>query len=468
MKIAYLGAGAAGMYCGMCLHDNTLAAALRQAGHDALLVPLYTPLRTDEENVSDGHIFYGGINVYLQQESALFRHTPRFIDALLDSPLVMRWLARRRAAVDPTQLGELTVSMLQGEHGRQRKELRRLVRWLARDVRPDVVHLSNAMLIAMADEIRRTLGVPIVCSLSGEDVFLERVLEPYYSQARKLLKQHAASADAYVALNRYYADFMIDYMQLDPARVHVIPHGLKLQGHGTRRPRRDDEPFTLGYFARVCPDKGLHLLVEAFRILCQDRRLPRLRLRAAGYLSPEDRLWLDEIQRHVRQWGLAEQFEYLGEPDRAGKIAILQSFDVMSVPTIYRESKGLSILEAWANAVPVVLPSHGAFPEMVADTGGGLLFEPENAAALADCIRHYIEHPDEAEEHQVKRLKALRKRRDGAKVERSLERLARAAETEGVNLMEPVLECVRAYATVGEMAGALMKVFGTYREPAEA
>ncbi len=76
--------------------------------------------------------------------------------------------------------------------------------------------------------------------------------------------------------------------------------------------------------------------------------------------------------------------------------------------------------------------------------------------------------PDAAEEHQVRRLKALRKRRDQSKVERSLERLARAAETDGANLVEPVIECVRAYATVGEMTSALMKVFGPYREPAES
>src|SRR2546427_5848986 len=85
MKIVYLAAGAANMYCGTCLHDNTLATALRAAGEDVILAPTYTPLRTDEENISDGHVFFGGINVYLQQKSALFRHSPWFLDALLDS-----------------------------------------------------------------------------------------------------------------------------------------------------------------------------------------------------------------------------------------------------------------------------------------------------------------------------------------------------------------------------------------------
>ncbi len=397
MKIVYLASGAADMYCGTCLHDNTLAAVLLAAGQDVILAPTYTPLRTDEENVSQDRVFFGGVNVYLQQKSALFRHTPWFLDALLNSRPIRRWLSRRRVSVDPTRLGEITVSMLQGKDGRQRKELEKLVGWLEGE-RPDVVHLSNALLMSMAPEIRRRVGAPVVCSLSGEDIFLERLAEPFYSQAHDLMRRYAADAEAYVAMNRYYADYMIRYMGLDPARVHIIRHGLQLEGHGTRRREPGDGTFTLGYFARICPDKGFHLLVEAFKILDDDPQLPPLRLRAAGYLSPDNRLFLQEQEDRLAAWGLADAYEYLGEPDRAGKIEILQSFDVMSVPTVYHESKGLSVLEALANAVPVVLPAHGAFPELIDDTGGGLVFEPENPSALAAALKRLILHPDQAEQ----------------------------------------------------------------------
>lgn len=386
------------MYCGTCLHDNTLAAALTRQGVEALLVPTYTPIRTDEENVSQSRVFYGGVNVYLQQKSGLFRHTPWFLDALFNTRPILNWLGRRRASVDARKLGAITVSMLKGKDGKQRKELEKLLRWLETDVRPDVVHLSNAMLLGMSDEMSERLAAPVVCGLSGEDVFLERVIEPHYSRARDLLKQHARSAAAFVAMNRYYADLMIDYMDLDPARVHVIAHGLNLTGHATaedterrwREADAADRTFTIGYFARVCEDKGFHLLVEAFRLLCQDASLPPLHLRAAGYVAAGDREYLAGQQRKLQEWGLAERFEYLGEPDRAGKIAVLQSFDVMSVPTVYRESKGLSILEALANGVPVVLPAHGAFPEVVSDTGGGVLHEPLDPAALAQTLKPLI------------------------------------------------------------------------------
>lgn len=389
MKIVYLAAGAGGMYCGACLHDNTLAAALLKAGHETLLVPTYTPIRTDEADVSQSRVFFGGINVFLQQKSALFRHTPWLFDALLDSPALLRMVSKNASSVDPHKLGDLTVSMLQGEHGRQKKELAKLIHWLKTEIKPDVVHVTNAILISLAGTIRRELNVPVVCGLAGEDVFLERLPEPWYTQSRELLRQHARAASAFVSMNRYYADFMIDYMQLDPARVHVIPHGLKLAGHGTRRLGPTDV-VNIGYFARITPDKGLHHLVEAFRILCEDKSLPPIRLKAAGYLGSADKPYLRELQRQLSTWGLAERFEYAGELDRDDKIRFLQSLDVMSLPTVYHESKGLSVQEAWANAVPMVLPPHGTFPELVADTGGGVIFSPDTPAALAEALKPFI------------------------------------------------------------------------------
>jgi glycosyltransferase involved in cell wall biosynthesis len=412
MKIAYIGAGAAGRYCGACLHDNTLATAIGKLGDEILLIATYTPLRTDEENVSHSRVFFGGVNVYLQQKSALFRHTPWFIDAVFDSPRLLAWLSRKSSGMEARQLGELTISTLQGEHGRQRKELNKLVHWLAGDFKPDVVHLSNSMLAGSARQIRERLGVPIVCGLAGEDIFLEALAEPHYSEARRLLNERARDIEAFVALNEYYADFMADYLDVPRSRIDVIRHGLNFAGHGTRPPRagRSDPTTTIGYFARVAPEKGLHLLVEAFALLCEDKTLPRLRLRVAGYKSAADEPYYEAIVRRAGELGLADRFEYAGELDRAGKIAFLQSLDLMAAPTIYRESKGISVLEAWANAVPVVLPAHGAFPEYIDDTGGGVLCEPENPRSLADKLRELVRDPALADELGLRGQAAVRER----------------------------------------------------------
>ena len=393
MRIAYIAAGAAGMYCGSCLHDNTLAAALLELGEDVVLVPTYTPLRTDEANVSIERIFFGGVNVYLQQKSALFRRTPWWLDRLLDHPALLERLARRAASVDPTQLGEMTVSMLRGEAGYQRKELEKLARWLADEIRPDVVHLSNSMQAGMARMLRRRRGPPIVCQLSGEDLFLEKLPPPHYDQARALLRERAADVDAFVAVNRYYADFMADYLGIPAAKFHITPLGIDTGDFVALEPKRDepdDRPPRVGYLARLAPEKGLHVLVDAFLAL---RRLPgmeRAELHVAGWLGEHRRKYAEEQFDKLRAAGLGDALHYAGSVDRHGKVEFLRQLDVLSVPTVYREPKGLFVLEALAMGVPVVQPNHGAFPELIEWTGGGRLVRPEDPAHLALVLHELL------------------------------------------------------------------------------
>jgi len=398
MRIAYLAAGAAGMYCGSCLHDNTLAAALLRLGEDVILAPIYTPIRTDEVDVSEPRVCFVGINAYLQQKFPIFRRTPRWLDGWLDHPALLRMATKNAASVDASKLGDMTVSMLQGERGNQRKELEKLVDWLVDDAKPDVVHLSNAMMLGLARLIRERGGPPIVCSLSGEDIFLEKLTAPYYDQARQLIRERAADVSAFVALNGYYADYMADYMDVPRDKIEVIPHGLDLEGHGNPAPRPENAPRRIGFFARICHDKGLHLLVDAAEKLIADRSLPPFEVHAAGYLGGGDRQYLADIERRIAAGPLAGRFTYHGELDRTQKIEFLQSLDVMALPTVYRESKGLPVLEAWANATPVVLPAHGTFPELIADADGGLLHEPMHADHLAEQLATLLQNPASAAE----------------------------------------------------------------------
>src|SRR5262249_49027073 len=198
MRIAYITAGAAGMYCGSCMRDNTLVAALQKQGHEALLVPTYTPITTDEPDVSQKRVFFGGINVYLQQKLSLFRHTPWLLDRLFDGPRLLRWVSRFAVKTKADELGDLTFSMLQGEHGHQKKEVAKLVRWLASEVRPEIVCLANALLSGMVHEIKRQLGVPVLCTLQGDDIFLEALPEPFRSQAIGLIRDHCREIGGFI------------------------------------------------------------------------------------------------------------------------------------------------------------------------------------------------------------------------------------------------------------------------------
>jgi glycosyltransferase involved in cell wall biosynthesis len=290
----------------------------------------------------------------------------------------------------------MTVSMLQGEAGNQRKELDKLVDWLIAELRPDVVHLSNSMMLGLARKIAERCGPPVVCSLSGEDIFLEKLKAPHYEQARELLRERAADVDSFVALNGYYADYMTEYLDVPRERIRVIPHGLDLAGHGASAPKPPGNPRRVGYLARVCHDKGLHLLVGACEQLAARGDVPPLELHAAGYLSPGDRPYLRDLEKRAAAGALAGQFTYHGELSRDGKIAFLQSLDVFSTPTVYPESKGLPILEAWANGVPAVLPDHGTYPELVAATGGALLHRPFDDVDLAARLAELLGDPARA------------------------------------------------------------------------
>jgi glycosyltransferase involved in cell wall biosynthesis len=409
MRIVYITAGAAGMYCGSCMHDNTLVAALHALGHDALLLPTYTPIRTDEPDVSQHRVFFGGINVYLQQKFSLFRHTPWLLDRLLDAPGLLRWVSRFAVQIEAQKLGALTVSMLKGENGYQRKEIEKLVQWLGAEARPDVVNLTNVLLSGLVHEIKHRLKVPILGTLQGDDIFLESLPEPYRRNCLDLIREHCAEMDGFIATSAYYADFMADYLGLSRERIHVVHPGLNLEGHGTPGPPRRGNP-TIGYFARICPEKGLHVLTEAFHILRQTPGAPLCRLRVSGWLGESQRTYFDDLRRKMEQAGLAADFEHVECPDHASKVRFFQDIDVLSVPTTYREPKGLYILEALANGVPVVQPRHGSFPELIEATGGGLLVQPEDPQGLAQALRHLLHDQAHREELGRKGKEAVHER----------------------------------------------------------
>jgi glycosyltransferase involved in cell wall biosynthesis len=384
LRILSFTGGAGNMYCGSCLRDNALASALLARGHDVVLTPVYTPTRTDERNVSRSPVAFGGISVFLEQHSSFFRHSPRFLDRLWDAEWVIKLASKRQIKVDPRSLGEMTVSMLQGEQGFQRKEIGKLLDWLTREPAFDVVNLPYTLLLGLAEPLKRALKAPICCTLQGEDLFLNGLGEPWRRQSMDLIGAASRHVDAFLPVSRYYRDFMPGYLGIPREKMRLVPLGINLEGY-SRRPPRGSGPFTVGYFARLAPEKGLHVLVDAYRRFRLRPHIGESRLLAAGYLAPEHKTYLDGIRADLRTWGLEDQFEYRGEVDRAQKIEFLRSLDVLSVPATYDEPKGIFLLEAMATGVPVVQPRRGAFPEVVETTGGGIIVDADNPEALADA-----------------------------------------------------------------------------------
>jgi glycosyltransferase involved in cell wall biosynthesis len=395
MHVAIITAGGAGMFCGSCMHDNTLAKALQDRGTDVSLIPTYTPIRVDEENQSTDRVFFGGINVYLEHRFRLWRWLPRWTTRWLDNPRVLNWATRKAVDNNAQNLGSLTVSMLDGESGPQAIQVDELARFLGTELKPDVIVFSNALLAGALKRLKEEFAGPVYCILQGDDIFLDGLQEPFRQQAIERVFERGQQFDGLIVHSEFYKRAMSEMLGFSPDQFECIPLGIDVDSHDGQPlgPLTHDgnpdsvKPIRVGYFARICPEKGLHQLVQAFQRIHQ--KYPHVKLVAGGYLGPRDADYFERVKRDAVSLG--NQFEYIGSPkDHPAKVAFLKSLDVFSVPTTYQEPKGISILEAQANGIPVIQPAHGSFVEMLETTKGGLLFEPGNIDELATKLEQLI------------------------------------------------------------------------------
>jgi glycosyltransferase involved in cell wall biosynthesis len=390
VKILQLTPGTGHFYCGSCLRDNELALALRARGHDAVILPLYLPFALEQgEELPGGRVHLGGINMYLQHKLPVLGRLPRLVHDWLDRPGFLRWVAARGTMTEPADLGPLTLSTLKGDHGNQRGEIARLAESLDQLPKPDVVLLSNVMLSGLAQAVKEATGAPLLCTLQGEVPFLDGMVEPYRTQAWDELRANTAHIDGYIPVSQWYGDVVRERLDLRAEQVHVAHNGIDPADF---IPRRAPSRPTIGYLARMHRPKGLPTLVDAFMLVKE--RLPQARLRIAGVELREDRALVRELKGRLEPYG--GDVEWLPNVERDSKLQFLSELSVLSVPATYGESFGLYLLEAWASGVPVVQPRHGAFPELLGRTGGGLLVEPDDAGALAEGLVEVLTDEDRA------------------------------------------------------------------------
>jgi len=395
MKIVQIipGSGNA-FYCENCLRDGSLSKALHRLGHDMLRVPLYLPIMSDElSEHSVDSVFFGGINVYLQQKSSVFRKTPRWLDSIFDSPSLLKWAAKRGGMTNPVELGDLTLSMLRGEDGNQIKELKRLVSWLGEKAKkPDVVHISNALLLGMVPLIKAKLRVPVVCSLQDEDIWIEALPEPQRSETWKIIARLSKEVDAFIAVSNYYKGFMCHRLGLPENKVKMVYNAIDLKDY--EQSSLPMNPPVIGFLERQCREKGLSILTDAFIILKKKGKIPGLKMRVAGGSLVEDAPFLKEINSRLSEAGVGNDVEFLPNLGYEERLEFLKTITVMSVPAEHKEAFGIYIIEALASGVPVIEPNQGAFPELLGITKGGLLYEPNEPNILAGTMEILLLDPE--------------------------------------------------------------------------
>jgi glycosyltransferase involved in cell wall biosynthesis len=416
-------------YCQNCLRDHFFVRALKAVGEDVIQVPLYLPLSIDgEQEDPETPIFFGAVNVYLQEKNVLFRKTPRFIDGFFDSPALLRWAAAKAQSTSARGLEELTLSMLRGDKGRQAKEVDRLLRWLEAKGRTDVVHLSNALLLGLAGPAKKRLGATVVCTFQDENVWIEEMDARYMDTVWDTLREKAEEVDAFIATSKTFGEEMASKLRIDPEKLHLVPPGLDFESYSHGPPVAS--PPVLGYLSRISEAQGFDILADAYLKLRSIDGLENLKLRATGGYTDADDAFLKKVMKGLEGKGAAQDVEIVKDYGPARRIDFLRSLTALSVPIRSGVAFGVFLLEALACGVPVVQPRVGAFPEILESTGGGVLFDPNEPEALAEAAAPLLLDAEKARTLGLEGREKVLETYDGAKLARKMVEIYEASRKE--------------------------------------
>jgi glycosyltransferase involved in cell wall biosynthesis len=418
MKIVYLITGSGGsFYCGNCYRDMIYLRAIRKVpGITANAIPLYLP--PDETTIESGldrHVFFGAVSMYMREKVPFFRNMPVFFDKLLDSAPMLRMAARKAGTTRTEGLEDMTLKMIKGENAFPEKELDRLIAYLIKDGRPDIIHLSNALIIGLARQLKKKLNVKIVCSLLNEDDWIDEMVEPYQSKAWKLISQESENVDAFITPSNYYKDHFRSKTGISGDNFHIIPLAIDTT-YLNKLSKKDNFP-ALGYYCRINSQNGFDKLVDSFIELKAGNILPGLTLHISGGFTGDDKPFIKEQIKKIKLHDLKSSIRIYPEFQGNSKDEFFSNIDIMSVPVRKHDGYGLYLLEASAAGIPVVQPATGAFPEIIEKSKGGLTYTPDTVKALSSALMSLFRDND-------LRKKLGKSGSENVKKELSLERMA--------------------------------------------
>jgi glycosyltransferase involved in cell wall biosynthesis len=383
-------------YCGNCLRDSKFVDSLKSLGHRVVKVPMYLPLFSDEHDLEDIPVFYGAVSIYLKQLYPIFRKAPAWFDRLLNSKPMMKLAAGMAGSTNAKGLEEMTISMLLGEQGAQSEELDKMIEWIGEHCQPDVIHLSNALLLGLARRMKEKLKVPVVCSLQDEDVWVDPMKPTAREYVWKLMSERAADVDAFVAVSEYYAGAAKKWMQLPGEKLHTLHLGVDPADYEfSNAALRERE---IGYISRMNAENGMEVLVDAFIILKKDQRFNDVHLHITGGKTGEDADFIKTQKHKLEAAGIRPFAHFWDGFEGTHRKNFLKRMQLVSVPVLHGEAFGIYLTEAMASGIPVVQPALGAFPEIVNTAGGGVIYEPNTPEALAKAWADLLDDPKKIEQ----------------------------------------------------------------------
>jgi glycosyltransferase involved in cell wall biosynthesis len=271
MNIVFIVPGTGGsFYCENCLRDLSLINSLKKKGHSVSVIPLYlpydmNPLTEIPEDIRkrDIPVFYGAINLYLKHFYPMYEKFPRWMKKILDSNFFLKQAAGMSSSTDSSGLNDLTISMLKGEDGRQTGELDAMLKWIAPNIKPDVIHISTALLSGMAKRLKRLFNVPVISFFQDEDTWIDAMDANSKEDAWDIIEKKAADIDAFVFPSEFYRKKMTSRIGIPEHKQHVVYNGLDPSLY-ERSKHPASGKFIVGFLSRICRENGLEFLVDAF------------------------------------------------------------------------------------------------------------------------------------------------------------------------------------------------------------
>jgi glycosyltransferase involved in cell wall biosynthesis len=406
MNIVQIIPGSGGsFYCGNCLRDSKYVIALREQGHQVIKIPMYLPIFSDEHDIGEIPVFYGAVSIYLKQLYPIFRKAPLWVDGLLNSRPLLKMAASMAGSTDAKGLEEMTVSMLLGEDGKQQEELERLVEWMAEHCKPDIVHISNALLLGLAHRIKEKLNVPIVCSLQDEDVWVDAMKPEFQNTIWNLMSVKAKDVDQFIGVSHYFSKVMQERMNLPSEKIQSLYLGVD----------PDDYEFipisnkerNIGYISRMCHENGFDILVDAFILLKKKAGFDDVKLILTGGSTGADTSYIKGLRKKLSRENLNDHVKIIEDFEETGRNDFFNEVSVISVPVRNGEAFGMYLLEAMASGIPVVQPALGAFPEIVNLSGGGIIFQPNTPEMLCEALTGLLSDPEKLNQLSINARKGV-------------------------------------------------------------
>ena len=365
-------------YCSNCFRDNLYAQALRSAGHDVVIMPLYLPL-TDEAFRADTPLFFPATSYYVAQKFFGKGRMPRIVEKVLNAPSILRMASSLSGTTSAKGMEDITLSMIKGDDKHFTKQTEKILDWIVHHDRPDIIHLSTSMLIGIAKAIKNQIDIPIVCSLQDEEIWLDSLENQHAQEAWNAIGANTIYIDRFITSSEFYKSVAMAKVP-EIKEVDVVYPGVNMERYHS--PNYPTDP-TIGFYYRMNYENGLDILAQSFVKLKSENAIPNLKLKIGGGYTRENKRFVNHIRTVLKPY--ADDVIWSNHYALNEHTNFYKGISLICAPLRFNEAFGLYLCEAFAAGRPAVVPNTGSFGEIVGNAG--LLYTPNDSEHLAQALR---------------------------------------------------------------------------------